>query len=156
LRILLYRRFMIRIAERFAYKVHARGLVTGDSIAQVASQTLQNMQAVGAAATLPIYRPLIGDDKQEILELARKIGTYEISSEPFTDCCPLYMPRSPEIFSNSGQLDEAERSLNVDELILDAVRQTRREIYVYDEGRVVLKDAEALAASERAGLPMAG
>ena len=73
-RILLYRRMMLRIAERIAYREHAHGLVTGDSISQVASQTLRNMEAVGSAATLPIYRPLVGDDKQEILDLARRIG----------------------------------------------------------------------------------
>jgi thiamine biosynthesis protein ThiI len=147
LRILLYRRLMLRIAERIAYKEHARGLVTGDSIAQVASQTLQNMQSVGAVATLPIYRPLVGDDKQEILAIARRIGTYEISSEPFTDCCPLFMPKSPEIFSKIGQLDEAERRLDVDALVAQALADTPRETYVYHEGRVTLNDVKAAPAS---------
>jgi thiamine biosynthesis protein ThiI len=147
LRILLYRRFMLRIAERLAYKAHARGLVTGDSIAQVASQTLHNMQAVGAVATLPLYRPLVGDDKQEILAVARRIGTYEISSEPFTDCCPLYMPKSPEIFSTIGQLDEAEQRLDVEALVKQALADTERETYVYHEGKVILRDAAGVAAS---------
>jgi len=155
-RILLYRRLMLRIAERLAYKEHARGLVTGDSIAQVASQTLHNMQAVGAVATLPLYRPLVGDDKQEILAVARRIGTYEISSEPFTDCCPLYMPKSPEIFSTIGQLDEAEGRLDVDTLVREALADARRETYVYDEGRVTLKDAKGVAASPQARARVAG
>lgn len=155
-RILLYRRFMLRIAERLAYKEHARGLVTGDSIGQVASQTLQNMQAVGAVATLPLYRPLVGDDKQEILAVARRIGTYEISSEPFTDCCPLYMPKSPEIFSKIGQLDEAERRLEIDALVAEALAETERETYVYHEGRVTLKDAASAPANTRTSARVAG
>jgi thiamine biosynthesis protein ThiI len=155
-RILLYRRFMLRIAQRLAYKEHARGLVTGDSIGQVASQTLQNMQAVGAVATLPLYRPLVGDDKQEILAIARRIGTYEISSEPFTDCCPLYMPKSPEIFAKIGQLDEAESRLDVDALVAQALADSMRETYVYHEGRVALKDATSAAARIRTGVPIAG
>ncbi len=155
-RILLYRRFMLRIAQRLAYKVHARGLVTGDSIAQVASQTLQNMQAVGAVATLPIYRPLVGDDKQDILAIARQIGTYDISSEPFTDCCPLYMPKSPEIFAKIGQLDAAEQSLDIDALVNTALAETVRETYVYDEGRVALKDAASAPADAPRGMPVAG
>lgn len=155
-RILLYRRLMLRIAERIAYKAHARGLVTGDSIAQVASQTLHNMQAVGAVATLPLYRPLVGDDKQEILDIARRIGTYEISSEPFTDCCPLYMPKSPEIFSKIGQLDEAEKRLDVDALVAQALAGTERETYVYHEGKVALKDAESVPASAQPRVRAAG
>src|SRR5262249_43794861 len=75
-RVLLYRRLMLRIAEKLAYRNHALGMVVGDSLAQVASQTLQNMGAVGAVAHLPVYRPLVGWDKQEILALARQIGTY--------------------------------------------------------------------------------
>jgi thiamine biosynthesis protein ThiI len=156
LRILLYRRLMLRIAERIAYKAHARGLVTGDSIAQVASQTLQNMQSVGAVATLPLYRPLIGDDKQEILTIARRIGTYDISSEPFTDCCPLYMPKSPEIFSKIGQLDEAEQRLDVDALVQQALAETERETYVYHEGRVALQDVRSARARTQSAAPVAG
>jgi thiamine biosynthesis protein ThiI len=155
-RILLYRRLMLRIAQRLAYKEHARGLVTGDSIGQVASQTLQNMQAVGAVATLPLYRPLVGDDKQEILAVARRIGTYEISSEPFTDCCPLYMPKSPEIFSKIGQLDEAERRLEVDALVAQALARTERETYVYHEGRVTLQDVVSASSQIRTSAGAAG
>ena len=155
-RILIYRRFMLRIAERLAYKEHARGLVTGDSIAQVASQTLHNMQAVGAVATLPLYRPLVGDDKQEILAVARRIGTYEISSEPFTDCCPLYMPKSPEIFAKIGQLDAAEQRLDIDALVAQALADTERETYVYHEGKVALQDASSAPASIRTGAQVAG
>jgi thiamine biosynthesis protein ThiI len=156
MRVVVYRRLMLRIAERIAYKAHARGLVTGDSIAQVASQTLQNMQAVGAVATLPLYRPLVGDDKQEILDIARRIGTYEISSEPFTDCCPLYMPKSPEIFSKIGQLDEAEQRLDVEALVRQALDGCERETYVYHEGKVALKDVKGARSSTHSAARVAG
>jgi thiamine biosynthesis protein ThiI len=135
-RILIYRRMMLRIAEKIARRHRAHGLVTGDSVAQVASQTLQNLEAVGAATQMPLYRPLIGDDKQEILDLARKIGTYEISSEPFTDCCPMFLPKSPKIFSTRQELDAAESGLPIEELVRDAVRQSQREIHEYQDGEV--------------------
>ena len=137
-RLLLYRRMMLRIAERIAYREHARGLVTGDSISQVASQTLRNMEAVGAAATLPIYRPLAGDDKQEILDLARRIGTYEISRGPFTDCCPLYLPKSPEIHASVEELNRVEASLPVGHWVEQAVRSVRKEVYEWRAGEVRL------------------
>src|ERR1700739_4707373 len=89
-RILLYRRTMLRIAERIARSNRALRLITGDSLAQVASQTLHNMAAVGAAVRTPLYRPLAGDDKMEIMDAARKIGTHDISAEPFHDCCPIF------------------------------------------------------------------
>ena len=136
LRILLYRRMMLRIAEKIARRRRAHGVVTGDSVAQVASQTLQNLEAVGSIAELPIYRPLIGDDKQDILDLAKKIGTYEISSEPFTDCCPMFLPKSPRIFSNSRELDAAEASLPVQELVRAALLHSQKEIYEYRNGEV--------------------
>ncbi|MGH9781931.1 MAG: tRNA uracil 4-sulfurtransferase ThiI, partial [Candidatus Acidiferrales bacterium] len=89
-RILLYRRMMLRIAEVLARRDHALAFVTGDSLGQVASQTLRNMVAVEVAASLPVFRPLAGTDKLEILALARKIGTHDISAEPFHDCCPVF------------------------------------------------------------------
>jgi len=98
-RILLYRRLMLRVAERIALRGGGKGVITGDSLGQVASQTLQNLQAVGAIARLPLYRPLIGDDKLEIQEIARRIGTHDISEQPFHDCCPLFQPKSPALFA---------------------------------------------------------
>ena len=97
MRILLYRRMMLRISEVLARRERALALVTGDSLGQVASQTLRNLVAVEAAARMPVFRPLIGTDKMEILGTARKIGTYDISSEPFHDCCPVFMPRAPAL-----------------------------------------------------------
>ncbi|MFA6603557.1 MAG: tRNA uracil 4-sulfurtransferase ThiI [Patescibacteria group bacterium] len=95
LRIILYRRSMIRLAEQAAKQTGALGLVTGDSIGQVASQTLENLATVSAVASLPIYRPLVGDDKQDISDQAKRIGTFGISIEPHADCCSLFQPDRP-------------------------------------------------------------
>jgi len=152
-RVLLYRRMMLRIAEKLAYRARAQGLITGDSLAQVASQTVQNLRAVEAAVEMPVYRPLIGDDKQEILDLARRIGTYDISAEPFTDCCSLFQPRKPKIFSTAGELDEAESGLDVRELTARGVSGSKKEIYVYEGGKVQRRREKA--ATEPAQAPAA-
>jgi thiamine biosynthesis protein ThiI len=136
LRVLLYRRLMLRIAERLALRNRALGLVCGDSLGQVASQTLLNMAAVGAAARLPLYRPLAGDDKQEILAVARRIGTYEISAEPFHDCCPVFLPKAPALFASAGELDAAEAALDLDALIRRGISEARMERFAYVAGRV--------------------
>jgi tRNA uracil 4-sulfurtransferase len=135
-RLLLYRRMMLRIAERIARRNHAQAIITGDSLGQVASQTLQNMVAVGAASPMPIFRPLAGDDKQEILALARRIGTFEISEEPFHDCCPLFLPRSPALYASAADLEEAETGLDVLELTKQTLEVTALEKYGYTAGRV--------------------
>ena len=96
LRVLLYRRLMIRVAEAIAAFENGKALVTGESLGQVASQTLENIAAVDEAATLPVLRPLIGADKLEIIDEARAIGTYELSIQSHEDCCTLFMPRTPE------------------------------------------------------------
>jgi len=116
-RVLLYRRMMARIAREIARGERALGLITGDSVCQVASQTLHNLMAIDQGIDLPVYRPLAGDDKAEILRLARQIGTYKISCEPFEDCCPRFMPRAPAIFARPQELDEAERRLDIDGLV---------------------------------------
>ena len=139
-RLLLYRRMMLRIAERFARRNHAQAIIAGDSLGQVASQTLQNMVAVGAASPMPVFRPLAGDDKQEILALARRIGTFDISAEPFHDCCPLFMPRSPALYASAAELDEAEAPLDISELIGRAMDAAALEKYSYIEGKVERTD----------------
>lgn len=96
LRIVMYRRLMFTIAERVAQVEGAKALVTGESLGQVASQTLDNIAATNAAVEMPVLRPLIGSDKQEIIEKAHELGTYEISCETAPDCCTLFMPRRPE------------------------------------------------------------
>lgn len=136
-RVLLYRRMMLRIAERLALRDRARALITGDSLGQVASQTLQNMVAVGAAAArLPVFRPLAGDDKQQIVDLARHIGTYEISAEPFHDCCPVFMPRTPALFASAEDLEKAETTLDVEALVKRGLREATVERYEWSGGKV--------------------
>jgi tRNA uracil 4-sulfurtransferase len=135
-RILLYRRMMLRIAERIARNGHSLGLVTGDSLAQVASQTLHNMAAVGDVARLPVYRPLAGEDKLEILEYARKIGTHDISAEPFHDCCPIFLPRNPALHATAEELTKAEGALDVQSLIRQGIDSMAIERYRYAFGRV--------------------
>ena len=135
-RILLYRRLMLRIAERVAGGDRAKGLITGDSLGQVASQTIANMAAVGAATKLPIYRPLVGDDKLEILKLARMIGTHDISAEPFHDCCPMFLPKAPALFASPEELDAAEAGLGVEELVKRGLESLTVERYRYAQGSV--------------------
>jgi thiamine biosynthesis protein ThiI len=135
-RLLLYRRMMLRIAEWIARRNHAQAVIAGDSLGQVASQTLQNMVAVGAASPMPVFRPLAGDDKQEILTLARHIGTFDVSEEPFHDCCPLFLPRSPALYASAADLDDAESGLNISELIKCAANAATLERYTYAGGRV--------------------
>jgi tRNA uracil 4-sulfurtransferase len=135
-RLLLYRRMMLRIAERIAHRERALAIIAGDSLGQVASQTLQNMVAVGAASPMPLFRPLAGDDKQEILATARRIGTFDISAEPFHDCCPIFLPRSPALYASATDLEQAEAGLNVQELVNLGLATVSVERYSYAAGRV--------------------
>ena len=141
-RLLLYRRMMLRIAERIARRNQAQAIIAGDSLGQVASQTLQNMVAVGAASPMPVFRPLAGDDKQEILALARRIGTFEVSEEPFHDCCPLFLPRSPALYASAADLEGAETGLDVMELTKQATEASVLEKYSYSAGRVERVEAD--------------
>lgn len=117
LRVLLYRRLMLRIAGEIAEREGALGVVTGESLGQVASQTLENLGAVGSVATLPLLRPLIGSDKTEIMAEAQRIGTYGISIEPHQDCCTLFEPRDPATRASAAQLDAAEAVYDVDAMV---------------------------------------
>jgi len=128
LRVILYRRFMIRISEAIAYRERAAALVTGDSLGQVASQTLENLRTVSAAATLPVFRPLIGDDKEDIIRIARDLATYEISILPDQDCCTMFVPRHPETASSIEQLERAESTLDISRLVKSAVMAATHEV----------------------------
>jgi tRNA uracil 4-sulfurtransferase len=139
-RVLLYRRMMLRITEVFARRDHALALVNGDSLGQVASQTLRNLVAVEAAATVPVFRPLAGMDKVEILAIARRIGTYEISSVPFHDCCPVFLPRNPELSATPGELDRAEEGLQIDSLIAQGIQGASLEKFSWAAGEVEVAD----------------
>jgi thiamine biosynthesis protein ThiI len=143
-RVLLYRRMMLRIAEACATRDRALALVTGDSLSQVASQTLRNLVAVDSATKLSVFRPLIGADKQDILSTARKIGTYEISSEPYHDCCPVFLPRNPALRAAAGNLAAAESNLDIPEMVRAAVAGTTSVKFVYKNGVVELAPAASL------------
>lgn len=118
LRIVLYRRFMMRIAEALAAREGAAALVTGESLGQVASQTLPNLKATNEVVEdLPVLRPLIGHDKIEIENIARRIGTYEISIDPHQDCCVLFVPRRVTTAAKTQDLEKAESDLDVEGLI---------------------------------------
>lgn len=124
LRIIIYRRLMMKIAERIARKEGAKALVTGESLGQVASQTLDNLAVTNAAVRMQVLRPLIGSDKVEIIADAQKLGTFDISNTPAPDCCTLFMPRSPETHAKVRDAEEAEACLPYDQWIdeiMDAV-----------------------------------
>ena len=117
LRVVLYRRMMLRIAEAIARKEKAKALITGESLGQVASQTLDNMAVIQQAARLPILRPLVGMDKQEIIDQARRIGTFDISSSPDQDCCQLFVPKHPATKARFSEVEQDELKFAVKELI---------------------------------------
>jgi len=124
LRVLLYRRFMLRLAKRLAGRFRAQALITGESLGQVASQTIENLAAVEAVARRPVLRPLIGLDKQEIISLARRIGSYETSILPHMDCCTYFVPERPETRATAASLEEAEATLDVEALLRRALEDT--------------------------------
>jgi thiamine biosynthesis protein ThiI len=123
LRVVLYRRFMVRIAAALARRSGARVLVTGESLGQVASQTLENMTVIEEAAALPMVRPLVGMDKNEIVDQARALGTFETSIQPDQDCCSLFVPPHPETHANLDEVRAAESVLEVETMVADAVRK---------------------------------
>lgn len=114
LRVILYRRLMFKAAERIAALEGAKGLVTGESLGQVASQTLENIAATDDAVSMPVLRPLIGTDKQDIIADAQQVGTFEISSQDAPDCCTLFMPRRPETHARLDAVRAAEAAYPVD------------------------------------------
>lgn len=122
-RVIMYRRMMLSIAEKIAKYNKAFALITGESVGQVASQTLPNMRAIAEAAEIPILRPLAGDDKQDIIALAEKIGTYDISIEPYEDCCSLFMPKSPETRAKPDVIEELKTKIDTDEWVQKALAE---------------------------------
>lgn len=131
LRVLLYRRYMVRLAERIAKTEKATALVTGENVGQVASQTLSNIRVVGEVTELPILRPLAGFDKEEIIQHARKIGTFEVSIEPYEDCCSLFVPENPETRADPKMLLDAEKRLDLKELMDRAMEQAESMTFDY-------------------------
>ena len=120
---IIMRRYMMRIAEQFSVKDGCLGLITGESIGQVASQTMQSLAATNAVCTLPVYRPLIGFDKREIVEISEKIDTYEVSIQPFEDCCTIFVAKHPVTKPSVERMEKSEQNLaeKIDELVKTAV-----------------------------------
>ena len=120
---IIMRRYMMRIAERLAADAGAQALITGESIGQVASQTMQSLAATDAACTMPVFRPVIGFDKQEIVDVAEKIGTYETSVLPFEDCCTIFVAKHPVTKPNLKRIERSEEKLKekIDEMVETAI-----------------------------------
>ena len=126
-RVLLYRRFMLRIAETLARQIGAKAIITGESCGQVSSQTLENIAVVDHLAGMPVLRPLIGMNKEEIVGMARNIGTFPISIQPDQDCCSLFVPRRPETRARLATIERIEQGLPVDEMVAEALGGVTRE-----------------------------
>lgn len=122
LRVIFYRRIMFRIAQEIAKKERALGIFTGESVGQVASQTLENIRAIEEAVDLPIYRPLIGQDKEEIIDKAKEIGTFEVSILPDEDCCSRFIPAHPETKAKLEEVIKGEKRLNIQKMIKEAIK----------------------------------
>ncbi len=129
LRIILYRRLMMKVAEAIAHKEGAKALVTGESLGQVASQTIDNICCTDASVSMPVFRPLIGTDKLDIIQEAEKLGTFEISSQDAPDCCTLFMPRSPETHGKLEVVEEAESAFPIDVWIDELVASAEMHFY---------------------------
>jgi thiamine biosynthesis protein ThiI len=133
LRVVVYRRLMLRIAERIARRVRAQALATGEVVGQVASQTLDNLSVISSVAGLPILRPVIGMDKEEITAEAQRLGTYRISVIPDEDCCTLFTPRHPATRARARDVESAEATLPMGDMIDAAVSSAVVERFAYPE-----------------------
>jgi thiamine biosynthesis protein ThiI len=138
LRVVIYRRLMLRIAEAIAHTSHAGALVTGEVIGQVASQTLENMATIGSVASLPVFRPLIGMDKDEITAEAQRLGTFPISIIEDQDCCQLFTPKHPATKARREDIDAAERLLRIDDFVAQAVTSAVVQDFNYPGAKIAL------------------
>ncbi len=118
---IIMRRFMMRLAEQVASQIHAKALITGESLGQVASQTMDALRVTEDVVNLPVFRPLIGMDKIEIIKISRQIGTYETSILPYEDCCTVFTPRRPATRPDLNQVREAESKLNIENLCAESL-----------------------------------
>ncbi len=123
---IIMRRFMMRISAQVARRVGARALVTGESLGQVASQTMEAMTVTGSVVDIPILRPVVGMDKEEIVQIARKIGTYDTSILPYEDCCTVFTPRHPRLRPVLSEALHAEEKLDVEKMVADAIAGIER------------------------------
>ena len=132
--ITIMRRFMMRIAEKIARKKECGALITGESLGQVASQTMQSMNVTNSVVGLPVFRPVVAFDKEEIIDIAQKIDTFEISIRPYEDCCTVFLPKNPVIRPRISEAEEYERALDIDALIEKAVENTEEIVITPDSG----------------------
>jgi tRNA uracil 4-sulfurtransferase len=133
LRVVIYRRLMMRIAERIAAANRAQALITGEVVGQVASQTLENMATIGSVVTMPVLRPLVGMDKEEITAEAQRLGSYPISIIPDQDCCTLFTPRHPATKAKPHEVERAEAELPIEEMVAQAVAAAEIEHFRFPE-----------------------
>jgi thiamine biosynthesis protein ThiI len=147
-RVVVYRRLMFRIAEAIARQEGAGALVTGESLGQVSSQTLQNLTTIQAATTMPVLRPLIGMDKLEIIQQARHIGTYDLSIEPDEDCCTLFVPKHPVTRSTPHEMEQIEASIDIEGLV-------RTGMNTAEVKRFTFEPMEEMPRVERVARPLA-
>ena len=124
--VLLYRRFMYRIADQLARKRRCLALVTGENLGQVASQTIENLNLVDGLTKTIVFRPLLTYDKRHVMDAARELGTYEISIRPFDDCCTLFVPKNPTTRGRLHVIEAQESRLDVDALVEEAIEKTTR------------------------------
>ena len=123
---LVMRRFMMRIAQRVAKRCGAKALVTGESLGQVASQTMDAMTVTGQVVDIPVLRPVVGMDKEEIVQISRKIGTYDTSILPYEDCCTVFTPRHPRLRPTVEEAEAAEAGLDIEAMVQAAVEGIER------------------------------
>ncbi len=128
-RVIFYRRMMLRIARKIAFKEEVLALVTGESLGQVASQTVENIRAISEVIDLPVLRPLIGLNKEEITGLAKIVGTYELSIQPFKDCCSLYIPKHPVTHSDLNLILDTEKDWQYEKLLDQAIKKA--ELFIF-------------------------
>lgn len=148
LRVVIYRRLMMRIAERIAREQRAQALVTGEVVGQVASQTLENMAVINDVVSMPVLRPLVGMDKEEITLEAQRLGTYPISIIPDQDCCTLFTPRHPATKARAGDVEAAERGLDLDAIVQEAIAGAAVERFEFP----VVRSEAAATPDVRSGL----
>jgi len=130
---LIMRRFMMEISQRIGQDHGCEALITGENLGQVASQTMQAMAVTGAVVDVPIFMPLVGMDKEEIVTIARKIGTMQTAILPYEDCCTVFTPKHPKTKPNLNQLIHAEKNLDREALILQAIENTEKITVKYDD-----------------------
>lgn len=132
--VILYRRMMLRIASEIGLANGAEALVTGDNLGQVASQTLRNLAVIEAASRLMVLRPLLTYDKAETIEMARRLGTYDISIRPYDDCCSLFVPPHPETWADLSEVEEVEKAFDIEGMVRLALATTQRLTFVMGKG----------------------